>query len=108
MKLTLRQNYARLQSMRHYNATANTLSAERAQEIAASFGECLADVASEFAYANECGQTRMDRADTNGNGLGLFHSAERMFFSHVYQLHFEGECDSLAATSHGDSYSADY
>ncbi len=106
MKINLRSLFAALQSLPHYVPNANTLSAERAHEIAQSFGEYLTDpfgnilgeLSREFAYANECGQQTRATHD----GVKLYHNAERIFFSHVYDLHYTAQCEDAESARNMD------
>lgn len=102
MKTNLRAQFALLSSFPSYLSVANSISRERAQEIAESFGDHLDFLSDEFAYSNEVGQSAMTRADTRGHGLGMFHNAERLFFSHVYGLHYVAACESREAARHED------
>lgn len=102
----LRSLFATIQSLPHYSATANSLSVERAHEIAQSFGDYLTDpfgvllgnLSREFAYANECGQAVRATHD----GVLLYHNAERIFFSHVYDLHYVAQCEDAESARNMD------
>lgn len=95
--LDLRSLYAELDALPRYVPAANSLSDEAAAAIADKFGEVLDDVRDELAQANQYAAERVARADTRGDGLGLFRSAEHLFFGYLYELHREAYCDSIAA-----------
>ncbi len=97
MKLTLRQHFARLAALPDYLPSANTLDADRAQEIALSFGDDLVFLTRDHAMANTYGEQRKTQADTRGEGAGQFPNAERLFYGYVYEMHREADADSQAA-----------
>jgi len=94
--INLRSLYRDLEALPRYIPASNSLTEERAQEIAKLFGDDLQDLQREFKDANEAGSRRLAHPDTRGNGLGQFHSAERLFFGYVYELHREAADDSAA------------
>lgn len=83
--------------MPNYLPFSNGLSPMRAGQIARLFGDDLQTLSREFADANTYGAQQNTRADTQGNGLGMYPNAEHLFFGWLYDMHYEGACDGQAA-----------
>ncbi len=78
----LRPLLAEQQALPDYLAVANKVSEERAEEIAAKFGDCLADTRKDFDYANTCSAVPI----AIGPYAGKFANAEKLYFGYVYDL----------------------
>jgi hypothetical protein len=91
----LRRLYPQLQAMPHYLPAANTVSVERAEQIAEMFGDTFQDLMREFKDANDYGIA--PRTSIVG---GQFSNAERLFFSYVYDLHYQAACESRESARH--------
>ena len=98
--INLRRQFAVYSAMPSYVWERNTITDEQAQQIAERFGDYLPDLHRELAQAREAGLSVMTRADTRGEGAGMFHNAEKLFFGYVYDLHYEAACDSESALRH--------
>lgn len=85
----LRRLFPQLQAMPHYLPAANTISVERAEQIAEMFGDSFQDLTREFSDANSYGIE-----PRTGIVYGQFSNAERLFFSYVYDLHYQAACES--------------
>lgn len=94
--INLRSLFAELSSLPHYVPHANRLADAEAAEIAEKFGECLDDVRSDLAQANEFASCPSGRADL----LGQFPNARRLLFGYLYDAHYEAHCDSESASRH--------
>lgn len=98
--INLRAQFAAYSAMPSYVWQRNTITDEQAQQIAERFGDYLPDLQRELTQAREAGLEPLNRADTRGEGLGMFHSAEKLFFGYVYDLHYTAACDSESAQRH--------
>ena len=67
----------------------------RAKQICREFGELFDAVQREFNDSNATGAQMMIRADSQGNGLGQYLNAERLFYSWLYEMHRVAHCDSV-------------
>lgn len=89
--MNLTKLYRQLCEIPRYKATENTVSEERAQEIAKLFNDDLIDLRTEFSQANECGKCK---------SAHQYYSAEQIFFSYVYDLHYVAACESQDAAKY--------
>lgn len=98
--LDLRSIYRTVRSKPRYVLAANALSDEAAAAIAAVFGDSLEDVRADLDQANEYAATARTRPDARGQGMGMFLSAEALFWGYLYEMHREAACASAAAERH--------
>lgn len=98
--LNLRPMFAQLQAMPRYLPFSNGISSMRAQQIARMFRDDLSFLAAEFAQANIYGAELHTRADTAGQGAGMYPNAEALFMGYVYEMHREGQVDGMQAARH--------